>query len=81
MSSLENSWFLEEFDGRCDREFEGLSGYCVGVHDGTLEPCLGLMDAEKRFAWAKATVDFVDRFRHVGKSSWYGPFIGNQIGV
>lgn len=66
MSSLENSWFLEE-SGRCDREFEGLKEYCVGVHDGTMEPCVGLLDAGKRFTWAKAAVDFVDRFRHVGK--------------
>ncbi|KAJ0176389.1 hypothetical protein K1T71_007568 [Dendrolimus kikuchii] len=66
MSSLENSWFLEEFDGKlCGNEFEGLKEYCVGVHDGKLEPNLGLLDAAKRYAWAKAMVDFVDRFRHV----------------
>ncbi|KAG6455656.1 uncharacterized protein LOC115447051 isoform X2 [Manduca sexta] len=65
-SSLENSWFLEEFDETANgREFDGLKEYCVGVHDGNLEPCLGLLDAAKRFGWAKAMVDFVDRFRHV----------------
>ncbi|KAL0882819.1 hypothetical protein ABMA27_016364 [Loxostege sticticalis] len=65
-SSLENSWFLEDFDAkRCEKEFEGLKEYCVGVHDGNIEPCMGLLDAAKRLAWAKAMVDFVDRFRHV----------------
>ncbi|XP_060803362.1 uncharacterized protein LOC106132151 [Amyelois transitella] len=64
-SSLENGWFLEEFDGCSDKEFEGLKEYCLGVHGGSVEPCMGLLDAAKRQAWAKAMVDFVDRFRHV----------------
>lgn len=67
-TSIENSWFLEDFDGKkCVQEFEGLKEYCMGVHDGSLEPCMGLLDAAKKFAWAKAMVDFVDRFRHIGK--------------
>lgn len=71
-SSLENSWFLEDFDAkRCEKEFEGLKEYCVGVHDGNIEPCMGLLDAAKRLAWAKAMVDFVDRFRHVGESYFF----------
>ncbi|XP_022814232.1 uncharacterized protein LOC111348018 [Spodoptera litura] len=65
-TSIENSWFLEDFDGKkCVQEFEGLKEYCMGVHDGSLEPCMGLLDAAKKFAWAKAMVDFVDRFRHI----------------
>ncbi|KAF9805392.1 hypothetical protein SFRURICE_018283 [Spodoptera frugiperda] len=65
-TSIENSWFLEYFDGKkCVQEFEGLKEYCMGVHDGSLEPCMGLLDAAKKFAWAKAMVDFVDRFRHI----------------
>ncbi|PZC85855.1 hypothetical protein B5X24_HaOG215217 [Helicoverpa armigera] len=65
-SSLENSWFLEDFDGnKCLKEYDGLAEYCLGVHDGSLQPCMGLLDAAKKFAWAKAMVDFVDRFRHI----------------
>ncbi|KAM3957157.1 uncharacterized protein ACR2FA_008872 [Aphomia sociella] len=65
-SSLENGWFLEEFDAKsCEKEFESLREYCTGVHDGNLEPCMGLLDLAKRQAWAKAMVDFVDKFRHV----------------
>ncbi|XP_064292400.1 uncharacterized protein LOC128675031 [Plodia interpunctella] len=65
-SSIENAWFLEEFQGKSnEKEFEGLKEYCLGVHDGKLEPCVGLLEAAKRQAWAKAIVDFVDRFRHV----------------
>lgn len=67
VSSLENSWFLENLEGRSVKELEGLKEYCVGVHDGIVEPCMGLLDAAKKFSWAKAMVDFVDRFRHVGK--------------
>lgn len=66
MSSLENSWFLDDFDGKmCASEFEGLKEYCVGVHDGKIEPNLGLLDAAKSYAWAKSMVDFIDRFRRV----------------
>ncbi|KAI5631185.1 hypothetical protein NE865_16099 [Phthorimaea operculella] len=65
-TSLENSWFLDDFEARkCEKEFEGLKDYCVGVHDGTTDPCLGLLDAAKKLAWAKTVVDFVDRFKHV----------------
>ncbi|XP_075978367.1 uncharacterized protein LOC142978031 isoform X2 [Anticarsia gemmatalis] len=65
-TSVENAWFIEDFDGRkCVKEFEGLRDYCVGVHDGSLDVCMGLLDAAKKFAWAKAMVDFVDRFRHI----------------
>ncbi|CAH0585444.1 unnamed protein product [Chrysodeixis includens] len=65
-SSMENSWFLEDFEAKKGlQEYEGLKEYCMGVHDGSLEPCMGLLDAAKKFAWAKAMVDFVDRFRHI----------------
>ncbi|XP_063536047.1 uncharacterized protein LOC134745881 [Cydia strobilella] len=64
--SLENSWFLEEFDTKkSEAEFQGLKEYCTGVHDGVIEPCLGLLDAAKKLAWAKAMVDFVDRYKHI----------------
>ncbi|KAJ2937994.1 hypothetical protein O0L34_g14447 [Tuta absoluta] len=66
VTSLENSWFLDDFEARkCEKEFEGLKEYCVGVHAGTTDPCLGLLDAAKKSAWAKTVVDFVDRFKHV----------------
>ncbi|XP_026314069.1 uncharacterized protein LOC113225833, partial [Hyposmocoma kahamanoa] len=65
-SSMENGWFLDEFDAkRCANEFEGLKEYCTGVHDNSIEPCMGLLDAAKKLAWAKALVDFIDRFRHI----------------
>ncbi|CAB3261837.1 unnamed protein product [Arctia plantaginis] len=65
-TSNENSWFLDDFDGKkCVKEFDGLKEYCLGVHDGTVDVCLGLLDAAKRSAWAKALVDFVDRYRHI----------------
>ncbi|XP_052753477.1 uncharacterized protein LOC113513357 isoform X1 [Galleria mellonella] len=64
--SLENGWFLEEFEAKsCENELESLREYCMGVHDGNVEPCMGLLDLAKRHAWAKAMVDFVDKFRHV----------------
>ncbi|KAL4712082.1 hypothetical protein ACJJTC_005318 [Scirpophaga incertulas] len=64
--SIENSWFLEDFDSKnCDKEYEGLKEYCVGVHDGNIEPCMGLVEAAKKLTWAKAMVDFLDRFRNV----------------
>ncbi|XP_023938844.2 uncharacterized protein LOC112046458 isoform X2 [Bicyclus anynana] len=64
MTAAENSWFLEDFEAKkCAREFEGLKDYCLGVHEG-LEPCVGLLDAAKKFTWAKALVDLVDRYRH-----------------
>ncbi|CAG4982654.1 unnamed protein product [Colias eurytheme] len=64
-SSLENSWFLEDFDAKnCDSELDGLKEYCLGVHEGFIEPCMGLLGAAKKHAWAKAVVDFVDRHRH-----------------
>ncbi|XP_013170126.1 PREDICTED: uncharacterized protein LOC106119624 [Papilio xuthus] len=64
--SIENCWFLEEFDARkCELELKGLEEYCLGVHSGEIEPCMGLLDAAKTMSWAKAMVDFVDRFRHV----------------
>lgn len=67
-SSLENSWFLEDFDSKkCAKEYDGLRAYCTGVHDGNVDPCMGLLDAAKKLAWAKALVDFVDRTRHVGE--------------
>lgn len=67
-TSNENSWFLDDFDGKkCVKEFDGLKEYCLGVHHGTVDVCLGLLDAAKKFAWAKALVDFVDRYRHIGK--------------
>ncbi|CAH2048892.1 unnamed protein product, partial [Iphiclides podalirius] len=66
LASLENCWFLEEFEGRrCVAEYQGLGVYCAAVHRGDVEPCLGLLEAAKKLAWAKAMVDFVDRFRHV----------------
>ncbi|XP_050684537.1 uncharacterized protein LOC126979337 [Leptidea sinapis] len=43
----------------------GLQEYCAGIHEGTVEPCTGLLDAAKRFGWAKALVDFVDRHKFV----------------
>lgn len=65
-SSNENAWFMEDFDlKKCGIEFDGLKEYCTGVHDGTLNICMGLLDAAKKFAWAKTMVDFVDRFRHI----------------
>ncbi|XP_072949627.1 uncharacterized protein [Epargyreus clarus] len=64
-TSLENAWFLEDFDARkCENEFEGLREFCMGVHEGNIEPCMGLLDSAKKFAWAKAMVDLVDRYRH-----------------
>ncbi|CAK1580657.1 unnamed protein product [Parnassius mnemosyne] len=64
--SMENSWFLEDFDAsRCEMEYEGLGEYCMGVHNGEIEPCMGLLDAAKKFTWAKAMVDFLDRYRHI----------------
>ncbi|KPJ07063.1 hypothetical protein RR48_04083 [Papilio machaon] len=66
--SIENCWFLEEFDARkCEVERRGLEEYCLGVHSGEIEPCMGLLDAAKTMSWAKAMVDFVDRFRHIEK--------------
>ncbi|XP_047533432.1 uncharacterized protein LOC125068377 [Vanessa atalanta] len=63
-TALENSWFLEDFeDKKCLGEFEGLKSYCLSVHEGS-DPCLGLLDAAKKFAWAKALVDVLDRYRH-----------------
>lgn len=68
LSSLENCWFLEEFESRqCLVEYRGLEVYCAAVHRGDVEPSLGLLEAAKRLTWAKAMVDFVDRFRHVGE--------------
>ncbi|VVC91382.1 unnamed protein product [Leptidea sinapis] len=65
-SSMENCWFLDDFDSnQCDTEFLGLQEYCAGVHEGTVEPCTGLLDAAKTFGWAKALVDFVDRHKFV----------------
>ncbi|CAG4959322.1 unnamed protein product [Parnassius apollo] len=64
--SMENSWFLEDFDAsRCEMEYEGLGEYCMGVHNGEIEPCMGLLDAAKKFTWAKAMVDFLERYRHI----------------
>ncbi|XP_034832300.1 uncharacterized protein [Maniola hyperantus] len=64
VTASENSWFLEDFEAKkCTGEFEGLKEYCLKVHDG-MEPCVGLLDAAKRFTWAKALVDLVDRYRH-----------------
>ncbi|XP_064072758.1 uncharacterized protein LOC113395772 [Vanessa tameamea] len=63
-TALENSWFLEDFeDKKCLGEFEGLKSYCLSVHEGS-DPCVGLLDAAKKFAWAKALVDVLDRYRH-----------------
>ncbi|XP_039753391.1 uncharacterized protein LOC120628834 [Pararge aegeria] len=62
-TTAENSWFLEDFEAKkCTGEFEGLKAYCLSVHEGS-EPCVGLLDAAKKFTWAKALVDLVDRYR------------------
>ncbi|CAH0398157.1 unnamed protein product [Chilo suppressalis] len=64
--SLENAWFLEDFDSKnCWEEYDGLAEYCAAVHDGKLDPCIGLLEAAKKLTWAKTLVDFVDRFRHI----------------
>ncbi|CAK1551359.1 unnamed protein product [Leptosia nina] len=64
VSSLENSWFLEDFDATTSvLEVEGLKEYCAGVHEGLIEPRKGILDAAKKHAWAKAIVDFVERHR------------------
>ncbi|XP_046965786.1 uncharacterized protein LOC124534134 [Vanessa cardui] len=64
-TALENSWFLDDFeDKKCLGEFEGLKSYCLSVHEGS-DPCVGLLEAAKKFAWAKALVDVVDRYRHI----------------
>ncbi|CAH0715250.1 unnamed protein product, partial [Brenthis ino] len=64
-TAQENSWFLDDFDSKkCSSEFEGLAEYCLRVHEG-LDPCLGLLEASKKFSWAKTLVDVVDRYRHV----------------
>ncbi|XP_068633568.1 uncharacterized protein [Battus philenor] len=64
--SNENCWFLEEVDARkSEHEVLGLEEYCLGVHSGEIEPCMGLLDAAKKMAWAKVLVDFIDRFRHI----------------
>lgn len=68
LSSLESSWFLEDFDSKkCMKEFDGLKEFCMGVHDSRIEPCMGLLDIAKKLAWAKAMVDFIDRAKNVGK--------------
>ncbi|GBP16071.1 hypothetical protein EVAR_94410_1 [Eumeta japonica] len=80
-SSLENSMFLEDFDSKkCATEHEGLKDYCLGVHEGHLDPSLGLLNAAKKFAWAKAVIDFIDRSKHVGTSicPWLRP-LGHRM--
>ncbi|CAH2095846.1 unnamed protein product [Euphydryas editha] len=63
-TALENCWFLEDFeDKKCLGEFEGLKVFCLRVHEG-LDPCVGLLDAAKKYSWAKTLVDVVDRYRH-----------------
>ncbi|XP_045448167.1 uncharacterized protein LOC123656541 [Melitaea cinxia] len=63
-TALENSWFLEDFeDKKCLDEFEGIKVFCLRVHEG-LDPCVGLLDAAKKYSWAKTLVDVVDRYRH-----------------
>ncbi|XP_050351138.1 uncharacterized protein LOC126773921 [Nymphalis io] len=63
-TASENSWLLEDFeDKRCLEEFEGLKSYCLSVHEGS-DACAGLLDAANKFAWAKALVDVVIRYRH-----------------
>ncbi|XP_048478670.1 uncharacterized protein LOC105384335 [Plutella xylostella] len=65
-SSLENSWFMEDLDERkCKKEFDGLAEFCRSVHEEDIDPCVALLDAAKKMTWAKALVDFADRFRHV----------------
>ncbi|XP_045484068.1 uncharacterized protein LOC110997172 isoform X1 [Pieris rapae] len=64
VSSLENSWFSEDFVSKnSDLEIDGLREYCMGVHEGVIEPRNGLIEVAKKQAWAKAIVDFVDRHR------------------
>lgn len=65
-TALENSWFLEDFeDKKCLDEFDGIKVFCLRVHEG-LDPCVGLLDAAKKYSWAKTLVDVVDRYRHFG---------------
>ncbi|KAG7308356.1 hypothetical protein JYU34_005555 [Plutella xylostella] len=65
-TSLENSWFMEDLDERkCKKEFDGLAEFCRAVHEEDIDPCVALLDAAKKMTWAKALVDFADRFRHV----------------
>lgn len=68
LSSLETSWFLEDFDAKkCVKEFDGLKEFCLNVHHKDLDPCLGLLDAAKKLSWAKAMVDFIDRSKNISK--------------
>ncbi|XP_028036000.1 uncharacterized protein LOC114247282 isoform X1 [Bombyx mandarina] len=65
-SSLENSWFLEDFEMKqSSSEHDGLKEFCLGVHDGNIDPSMGLLEVAKKYTWAKVMVDFVEKFRHI----------------
>lgn len=80
-SSLENSWFLEDFEMKqSSSEHDGLKEFCLGVHDGSIDPSMGLLEVAKKYTWAKVMVDFVEKFRHIGKfQELYDFIIWNNI--
>lgn len=71
ITAQENYYFLDDFDsGKYSTEFEGLEEFCLKVHEG-LDPCLGLLEASGKMAWAKNLVDLVNRYRYVGEFYTY----------